>query len=76
MTNGIVAGVAGAVGGTVLGGLILKGFVTVAVAERLKNLEEGQGDIKDRLLRLETLALERLARIESNTEEIAKLRGQ
>lgn len=43
--------------GTVIGGLIMRGFITVAVGARLKSLEEGQSDIKARLLGLEQLLL-------------------
>ena len=71
--NGWLIGLGGAIGGTVLGGLILRGFLTIAVAERLKNLEQGQEDIRLRILRLEALSLERLARIEDNTMAIKKL---
>ena len=56
--NGWLIGLGGAIAGSVLGGLVLRGFLTVAVAERLKNLEQGQQDIRERIVRLESLLLE------------------
>jgi hypothetical protein len=54
-----LVGVGGAIAGTVLGGLILRGLGLAVLQERMKALEEGQDDLRARLARVETILLER-----------------